>query len=187
VILGQGVAVSVREGESSSARQLSMRAFQQIEHGLYVALALLLCATILLALAGAAAGLWSGLGDWTTAQPVFVIIDRLLVVLMLIEILHTVHVSVRSGVLTCEPFLVVGLIASIRRVLVITLESSQATQHGAISDTGEKLFRASMIEMGVLCVLIPVLVGSIYLLRRAATAPASHPPKAELGADEGEH
>ena len=164
-----------------------MRVFQQIEHGLYLVLALLLCATIVLALASAAAGLWMGLGDWTVVHPIFVVIDRLLVVLMLIEILHTVHVSVRSGVLTCEPFLVVGLIASIRRVLVITLESSQATQHGVISDSGEKLFRASMIEMGVLCVLIPVLVGSIYLLRRAATAPAYHPPKAELGADEGTH
>jgi hypothetical protein len=179
--------VSIREGEGGGMRGLSMRAFQQVEYGLYVALALLLCITIMLALARAAAGLWAGLGDWTMASPVLVVIDRLLIVLMLIEILHTVHVSVRSGILTCEPFLVVGLIASIRRVLVITLESSQATQHGVISDTGEQLFRASMIEMGVLCVLIPVLVGSIYLLRRAATTPAYHPPKAELGADEGEH
>jgi uncharacterized membrane protein (DUF373 family) len=167
-------------------RGLSMRAFQQIEYGLYLVLGLLLCATIVLALASAAAGLWTGLGDWAVVQPIFIVIDRLLVVLMLIEILHTVHVSVRSGVLTCEPFLVVGLIASIRRILVITLESSQATQHGVISDNGEKLFRASMIEMGVLCVLIPVLVGSIYLLRRAAAAPAPHPPKAHLGADEGD-
>ena len=173
--------MSVREGESSFMRLLSMRAFQQIEHGLYLVLALLLCATIVLALASAAAGLWTGLGDWTVVQPVFVVIDRLLVVLMLIEILHTVHVSVRSGVLTCEPFLVVGLIASIRRVLVITLESSQATQHGVISDSGEKLFRASMIEMGVLCVLIPVLVGSIYLLRRSRHGACLPSPQSGTG------
>ena len=43
--------------------------------------------------------------------------------LMMAEILHTVHVSVRTGTLMCEPFLIVGLIACIRRVLVSTLES----------------------------------------------------------------
>jgi phosphate-starvation-inducible protein E len=68
----------------------------------------LLCVTGLLALADAAATLWLGLADWTTSNSVFVVIDRLLVVLMLIEILHTVRVSVRSGSLTCEPFPVVG-------------------------------------------------------------------------------
>ena len=41
---------------------------------------------------------------------------------MVIEILHTVRVSFTEGALVSEPFLVVGLIASIRRVLVITLE-----------------------------------------------------------------
>jgi uncharacterized membrane protein (DUF373 family) len=139
---------------------------------MYVALAVLLCATCLLALAGAAGTLWSGLADWTATTPIFVVIDRLLVVLMLVEILHTVHVSVRSGVLTCEPFLVVGLIASIRRVLVITLESSQAVVHSDISDIAERLFRTSMIELGVLAVLILVMVASIYLLRRAPEAVA---------------
>ena len=147
-------------------RPFTARLFLQVEHGLYVALAVVLCTTTLLALAGAAATLWSGLGDWTGTNSIFTVIDRLLVVLMLVEILHTVHVSVRSGALTCEPFLVVGLIASIRRVLVITLELSQVTQHGDMSDTGEKLFRMSMIELGVLAVLILVMVVSIYLLRR---------------------
>ena len=51
-----------------------------------------------------------------------------LFVLMLVEILHTVRVSIRSGNLNAEPFLIVGLIASIRRVLVITLQSSNAQQ-----------------------------------------------------------
>ncbi len=159
--------MSVHENEPTHVRVLSTRAFQQVEHGLYVALAVLLCATTLLALAGSAVTLWSGLGDWTGTNSIFVVIDRLLVVLMLVEILHTVHVSMRSGALTCEPFLVVGLIASIRRVLVITLESSQATQHGAMSDGAQKVFETSMIELGVLAVLILVMVTSIFMLRRA--------------------
>jgi len=156
----------VHENDHTSVRLLSTRAFQQVEHGLYVALAVLLGLTTVLALAGAALTLWAGVGDWTGTNSIFIVIDRLLVVLMLVEILHTVHVSVQSGALTCEPFLIVGLIASIRRVLVITLESSQATQHGEMSDSAERLFRTSMIELGVLAVLILVMVASIYLLRR---------------------
>lgn len=158
--------MAVHENEKTAARVVSTRVFQQVEHGLYLALAVLLGITTLLALAGAAVALWSGLGDWTGTSTIFVVIDRLLVVLMLVEIMHTVHVSVRSGALTCEPFLVVGLIACIRRVLVITLESSQATQHGDMSNTNENVFRTSMIELGVLAVLILVMVVSIYLLRR---------------------
>jgi phosphate-starvation-inducible protein E len=55
--------------------------------------------------------------------------DQLLVVLMLAEILHTVRISIRSHTLVTELFLVLGLIVSIRRILVITLEA--ATPEGA--------------------------------------------------------
>jgi hypothetical protein len=92
---------------------------------------------------------------------------------MLAEILHTVRVSITSGTLNSEPFLIVGLIASIRRVLVITLESSQ-TAAGNHPTPEEHLaaFQASMIELVVLGGLILVMVISIYLLRRADRAVA---------------
>ena len=63
---------------TTSVRHVSTQVFHQVEHGMYVALALLLCATGLLALAGAAVKLWLGLADWTAADTVFVVIDRLL-------------------------------------------------------------------------------------------------------------
>ena len=161
------------EPELTAWRPQSTRVFTLVEYGLYVALAVLLCATCLIALGGAGVTLWHGLLDWTDTDTVFEVIDRLLVVLMLIEILHTVLVSVRSGVLTCEPFLIVGLIASIRRMLVITLESSHAKQ---TSDTAEieLVFRTSMIELVVLGMLILVMVASIYLLRRADSIHQTH-------------
>jgi len=84
-----------------------------------------------------------------------------------VEILHTVRVSFRSGTLVAEPFLVVGLIASIRRVLVITLESSQANQYVKWSPESESLLHSTMLELVVLAGLILVMVASIYLLRRS--------------------
>jgi hypothetical protein len=61
----------------------------------------------------------------------------------------------------------VGLIASIRRVLVITLESSQANQYGKWTPESQAILHATMLELLVLGGLILVMVVSIYLLRRS--------------------
>ncbi len=58
------------------------------------------------------------------------------VALMLVEILHTVRIFIRSHVLVTEPVLVIGLIASIRRMLVISLELATLTKPGAWSTEG---------------------------------------------------
>jgi hypothetical protein len=49
---------------------------------------------------------------------------------MPIGILHADRVSLNEVALVCESFLIVGLIASIRRVLDITLDSSQGERVG---------------------------------------------------------
>jgi uncharacterized membrane protein (DUF373 family) len=158
--------MATETSETIIPRQTANRLFLRVEHTLYLVLGILLVLTCVLALGGAAVRLWSGMGDWASSETVFLVIDQLLFVLMLIEILHTVRVSVESGSLNCEPFLVVGLIASIRRILVITLESSKITQGGNWTEESEHVFRTSMIELGVLAVLILVMVASIVMLRR---------------------
>jgi uncharacterized membrane protein (DUF373 family) len=146
--------------------------FLWLEHAAYVALGALLCLTAILALAGTCALLWSSLASWTGDETVLHVIDRLLFVLMVVEILHTVRASMRTGGLVCEPFLVVGLIASIRRVLVITLRSSETTKQNEMSDAAEKLFHASMQELMVLALLIIVMVIAMFILQRnRATTP----------------
>jgi phosphate-starvation-inducible protein E len=56
-------------------------------------------------------------------------LDRLLLVLMLDEILHTVRILILSKeFMVVKPLLTIGLIASIRRVLVITSLVSQRSQ-----------------------------------------------------------
>lgn len=156
--------------EPDRGLRISSAVFLNVEHGIYIAIGVVLSLTALIALASATASLWGAVLDWGGGLGLLLIMDRLLFVLMLAEILHTVRVSIRSGTLNCEPFLIVGLIASIRRVLVITLESSQSTP-GKTSDIGhEQVFRASMIELGVLAGLILVMVISIYLIRRSGSA-----------------
>lgn len=150
---------------SGATSKWSADLIHRIEHGIYTAIGVMLVLALMLALAGSAKVLLDGLSDWSGTTATFNIIDRLLFVLMMVEILHTVHASIRTGTLLCEPFLIVGLIACIRRVLVITLETSQITrpEHWKADDL--PLFHASMIELGVLALLIAVLVGSIRMTR----------------------
>lgn len=132
----------------------------------YLVLAVLLFVTAVLTVANAGVLLWQGLKHWTIAQQTLEVLDQLLVVLMLVEILHTVRISIRSHILVTEPFLVVGLIASIRRMLVITLEAATLSKGGPWTPDVEKMFDASMIELALLGLLVLILVFSITLLRR---------------------
>ena len=143
------------------------RAFLRVEVFVYMVLGLLLALAALLGIGTAGASLWGAAQEHGSADALVITIDRLLFVLMGVEILHTVRVSFRSGTLVCEPFLIVGLIASIRRVLVITLETSQANQPGKWTVESQALFNSTMLELGVLGGLILVMVVSIYMLRQS--------------------
>jgi len=144
-------------------------AFGHVELGIYLILAMLLVATALGALAAAAKQLWSAIGHGTVAVEIPRVLNGLLIVLIAVEILHTVRISIRSHMLVIEPFLVVGIIASIRRILVVTLEAAALTKEGQWTSAGASdVFRASMIELGLLGLVVLVLVVAIALLRRHA-------------------
>jgi uncharacterized membrane protein (DUF373 family) len=136
---------------------------------IYSVLAVLLAITALVTIATACEILWVGFRQWTVAAQTLRVLNQLLIVLMLVEILHTVRISIRSHVLVTEPFLVVGLIASIRRILVITLEAATLTKEGAWTTEGASgIFQSSMNELRLLGLLVFVFVVSITLLRRFA-------------------
>ncbi|MBV9574074.1 MAG: hypothetical protein JOY93_08470 [Acidobacteriales bacterium] len=138
---------------------------------IYSVLAVLLFIAALAAIASTGKLLWESIAHWSIATEGFRVLDELLVVLMLVEILHTLRISIRSHILVTEPFLIVGLIASIRRILVITLQAANLTKSDKWSPENAGLFHASMLELGLLALVLLVLVFSIALLRRYAPAP----------------
>src|ERR1700694_466328 len=137
-------------------------------------LAILISLTALASIARSGKLLWDTWHQWMVVSDTNLllrVLDQLLVVLMLVEILHTVRISIRSHTLVTEPFLVVGLIASIRRILVITLEAATLTKEGAWATEGSSgIFHSSFIERVLFVLLVLVLVVSITLLRRYAPA-----------------
>ncbi len=144
------------------------RQFTRVEDVVYIALGLLLagCAAVLLVAGGV--DFVSNLLGGTLPDRVVEILDRILLVLLVVELLYTVQVSFREHTLVPEPFLIIGLIAATRRVLVLT------AQFPKLLEKGDTSFRNGMIELALLAVLIVALVTSIVLLRkRAVTADRS--------------
>lgn len=155
----------ITDRDATRLGAIASRSFLLVEIFAYIVLGLIIALTALVGIVSAGGSLWVAVRDYGNADSIVITIDRLLFVFMLVEILHTVRVSFRSGTIVCEPFLIVGLIASIRRVLVITLESSQVNQPGKWSPDSQGLLTATMLELGVLAGLILVMVISIVLLR----------------------
>ena len=141
------------------------------ETGIYGMLAVLLSVTALVTIVNAARILWEGLAQGSVAAQTLRALNEMLIVMMLVEILHTVRISIRSHMLAMtEPFLVVGLIAAIRRILVITLEAAALGNETWKAEGASGIFRSSMVEFGLLGLLVFILVLSIALLRRYAPA-----------------
>jgi len=87
-------------------------------------------------------------------------LDLILLVLMVVELAYTVLLSLRGTVLVAEPFLLVGLIAVIRRILVITVGEVGGAGSGRAG-----LNLASEVELGVLTGVVIAFVLSIVILR----------------------
>ncbi len=88
------------------------------------------------------------------------LLDRTLLALMLVELLYTVQVSFRAHTLQPEPFLIVGLIAATRRILVVTAEFSLQAKNDSAK------MREGMLEIGLLTLMVLALVGSLLMLKR---------------------
>jgi hypothetical protein len=86
------------------------------------------------------------------------ILNVVLLVMMTMEIVYTVAVSLQSHTLNAEPFLIIGMIAGIRRMLVITATS---TQHEGNPDQ----FRNMLIELGLIAATVVALALAILILR----------------------
>ncbi len=143
-------------------------AFSGVQDAVYVALGVLLAATATIMLVQGAVDLARTATGGMDVRAVVGVLDRILLALMVVELLYTVQVSFREHALVPEPFLLVALIAGVRRILVITAEFS------AQDGKDERMFQHVMWELGLLTVLIVVLVVSLVVLRQRTSEARSH-------------
>ena len=152
-------------GKSDSAgarrmRETVSRYFGHFEDAVYVGLGLLLAYSAAALLIGGGKALWQSALAGAPPDAIIALLDRALLILMIVELLYTVQVSFRAHALLPEPFVVVGLIAAIRRILVVTAEFSRL-----VEKPDPQQFRNIMIEEALLTFMELALVISLRLLR----------------------
>jgi uncharacterized membrane protein (DUF373 family) len=140
--------------------------FTRVEDVVYVGLGLVLALSALVLLVIVALSVVQAVISDNLPQRIVRLLDQSLLILMIVEILYTLQVSFREHTLIAEPFLIVGLIAAIRRVLILTAEFSKPTE------ISEAAFHNVMFELGLLTGLILALVFSLFLLKRQLIASA---------------
>lgn len=146
--------------ERPITREWIARAFTLIEDVVYIGLGLLLAASAVSLLVSGIVSVGQSIYGGTLVAEVIALLDRILLILLVVELLYTVQVSFREHSIVPEPFLLVGVIAAIRRVLVVTAE------FGHVPLPPEPVFRRFVAELAVLTILILVLVISLILLRK---------------------
>ncbi|MGA8531510.1 MAG: phosphate-starvation-inducible PsiE family protein [Acidobacteriaceae bacterium] len=144
------------------ARHLIARSLVAVEDVVYVGLGAVLAATSICLLFLVLRNFGLALIHGELSEQVIGLLDQILLILLIIELLYTVQVSFREHTLVAEPFLVVALIATVRKILILTAQMATS------SDADEVGFRHSIIELGLLAFMVLVLVGSLILLQRHA-------------------
>jgi uncharacterized membrane protein (DUF373 family) len=153
------------ESPRSEAHGWVARTFTAVEDVVYVGLGLLLTGIAFTLLVTGFISFWQIVADWPAKSGFVGLLDRILLILLIVELLYTVQVSFRDRALAPEPFLLVGLISAIRRVLVLTAEFGEWREKAASES------QHIVIELSVHTVLILILTVSLMFLRKAG-APA---------------
>ena len=157
--------------QTGKLRLAIARVFTRVEDGLYIGLGILLALSAAALLVSATAAFGRSVLAGATVPSIVSLLDRLLLILMIVELLYTVQVSFREHTLVPEPFLIVGLIAVTRRILVVTAEFATILEKG-----NENAFHNAMLELALLTVMVVALVVSLRLLRKRGEIPPSKPP-----------
>jgi len=139
------------------------------EDALYLAAGVVLAVTSALILVASARMVLDAVRTDEVLGVTIQVLDSILLVLLIVEIMHTIRVSIVEHALLAEPFLVVALIAGVRRVLILTAEAAEF-----LPDHPE-LFDRILLEMLVLIALFVVVVGALVMLRRLGRAEGSGP------------
>jgi uncharacterized membrane protein (DUF373 family) len=92
------------------------------------------------------------------------VLDRILLMLIVAELVYTLGLVIHTHELSAEPFLFIGLIAVVRRTLILTasIESFPAAGRGLTN---------LLLQLGALSLLAIALSVAVFLVRRSDREP----------------
>lgn len=167
-----------KDGEPTPERvSVGNRLLALVEDVIYVGIAVVLAGSALVVLVQAVG---VALAAAREGGPMIEVLDRLLLVFIFVELLYAVRETLRERQIVAEPFLVVGILAAIKEVVVLSVEAAQ--------DYLERgpLFERAMIEIALLGALVLVLSASAVLLRRKEQEPEENAGKPEAPEERAE-
>jgi uncharacterized membrane protein (DUF373 family) len=148
--------------------RLGLVVLEVVEDAIYAIIALFLIGSGSLLMFGAGLYIAQNFNVNNIHNMIVHVLDETLLVFMVVELLHTVRITLRDHALAAEPFLVVGLIAGVRRILILTA-SSDSLQSGP-------QFFVYWVQLLLLIVLVVAMVVALFIWRRS-TIPLGREPK----------
>jgi uncharacterized membrane protein (DUF373 family) len=137
-----------------------VRELGHAEVALYGVVAVLLLVAAGFTLVGTVVDLIEGSGSRRISDSGVFLLDRILLLFIVAELLYTVRLVSARGRVLVEPFLFIGLIAVVRRTLVITAEADFNQSKSEVT--------YFLAQIGSLAALGLVFAVAIHLLRGSA-------------------
>jgi uncharacterized membrane protein (DUF373 family) len=128
-----------------------------VQSGVYLVCGVLLIAAAGFTLVGTVTDVIEGADSRAVTDTGVFVLERILLMFIIAELLHTLQLVDFGGQILVEPFLLIGLIAVVRRILVITAEIEGKTSHEELNDL--------LLQLLALGGLALVLALAFYLLR----------------------
>ena len=122
-----------------------------------VAFLLLVAAAVLVVIGGVQAVVEAASHRVNTLQRGVLVLDRVLMVLIIAEIAATLRAVLLYHEIAAEPFLFIGLIACVRRILIVTAATEQVHS--------DKELNRLLLELGALGLLVIGIASAIFMIR----------------------
>ncbi len=151
----------MKRGEETSRSTAVLGLSEKV---VYYAAAVFLLVTVVMLFVSAGASMLQVL-ELGPLESALEVLDKVLLIFIFAELLRTIITVVEEREIRVEPFLIVGLIAVVRRILAVTVSIEQSL--------GTPDFNSLLIELGVLTALVLALTGALYLTSR--TTPQDSP------------
>jgi hypothetical protein len=140
------------------------RLLRLVEDVLYIGIAALLAVGAAILLVGAARQVVTAVTGDDVGAGMLEVLDSLLLVFIFAELLFAVRSTIAERRIVAEPFLIVGILAAIKEIVVLSVKAA-----GILGDGPQ--FARAVVEIGVLGGLVLVLALSAVLLRRKEREP----------------
>jgi uncharacterized membrane protein (DUF373 family) len=125
---------------------------------LYGVIGVLLMGAAVLVVAGTGTATAHAVADGKDPSEIGVVaLDRILLTLIVAELIYSLRLVLQTHEISAEPFLIIGLIATLRRILIVTADFERPVPGPDLTNL--------LVELGVLGFLVIGLAVAIYLVR----------------------